>query len=273
VLCTIGAGALLRVEDVHSGRPQTVMLLDPDQSCWLARLHDRRLLPPHPRLCALAEGAPRAVEHNDRTFYYVGAEALSGWTVLDEIARDGAIRPLSRAIRLCAEATEALACAHAAGLHHGHLEPGCLFVQTYAEEDEGHIKLLGVGLDVVASPSSRAARYLAPESPAVPQDGRATAGPEGFAELMRNDVFAMGAVLYHMIAGRAPGGELILPSLLCEASEELDDFILRALSPEPGHRFATATAFRDQLLGLDMDADRPSELTPAMRLCPEVGFA
>ena len=268
VLCTIGAGALLRVEDVHSGKPQTVMLLDPDQPCWLARLRDRRLLPPHPRLCALADGAPRVVEHDDRTFYYVGAEALSGWTALDEIARDGAIRPISRAIRLCIEATEALACAHAVGMHHGHLEPGCLFVQTFAEEDEGHIKLLGVGLEVLASPSSRAARYLAPES------GVGDRPPEAFAELCKNDVFAMGAVLYHMVVGRAPGtAETAWPSILCGAPQSLDRVLSRALSADPAERFQSATALREALAKIDVAAEQPVELTPAMRLSPDVGYA
>ncbi len=271
VLCTIGAGALLCVEDVHGGKPQTVMLLDPDQPCWLTRLRDRRLLPLHPRLCALAEGAPRVVEHDDRTFYYVGAEALSGWTVLDEIARDGAIRPLSRAIRLATEATEALACAHAVGLHHGHLEPGCLFVQTFAEEDEGHIKLLGVGLDVLAAPTSRAACYLAPESGAALAEA---GGKEEFAELVRNDVFAMGGVLYHMVVGRAPGvTDLVMPSLLCKAPEELDEVLSRALSKDPAERFATAADLREALVHIDLDADSLKELTPAMRLCLEVGYS
>lgn len=259
VLCTTGAGALLRVEDPYGGRPQTVLLLDPEQPAWPRRLRDRRLLPAHPRLCALSSSAPAIAQQDDRVFYYVGAESLCGWTALDEIDRDGAILPLRRALRLCAETADALACAHAVGLHHGHLEPGCLFIQTFAEEDEGHVKLLGAGLDVIAGPYSRAARYRAPD-----------ADPSGSsAELAAADVYALGAVLYHMVTGRVPdAAEPANPAnpdrspagLRADPLLSLRPLLARALHADAARRFPSAAALRDALL--DVEVPRESLLPP-----------
>jgi serine/threonine protein kinase len=236
---------MLWVEEPASGKRQTVMLLDPDQRRWPARLRDRQTLPPHPRVCALSAAVPGRVRHGSRTLYYVGAESLTGWTVLDELAREGVIRPVSRAVRLCIEAAEALSFSHEAGLAHGHLEPGCLFIQTYADEDPGHIKLLGLGLQVVAPAASRAARYR-PRGPhgqgEVPRTG---------AEVQAGDLFALGGVLYHMITGRAPDPDLEDGLAEIDALHgPLGAIVRRALHADPASRYPSALALREALAGL-----------------------
>lgn len=246
VLCTTGAGAMLWVEEPISGKRQTVMLLDPDLRRWPSRLRDRQMLPPHPRVCALAAAVPGRIRHGSRTLYYVGAESLTGWTVLDELARDGVIRPISRAIRFGIEAAEALSWAHEAGLAHGHLEPGCLFIQTYADEDPGHIKLLGLGLQVVAPAASRAARYRPP--------GRHGQGevPKTGPEVLAGDLFALGGVLYHMITGQAPEPAGVKDGLreIDALHDPLGAIVRRALHTDPAARYPSALALREDLAGL-----------------------
>ncbi|MDW8282992.1 MAG: hypothetical protein RMK29_14850 [Myxococcales bacterium] len=250
VLCTTLAGALVRVEDVQGGGRQTLMLLDPDEAGWPARLRQQHRLSSHPRLCRLAPGGPGRLEGADRAYYYVGTEPLCGWTVLDEVAREGRIAPLERAVRLGAEAAEALAHAHQQGLAHGHLEPGCLFIQTYAEEDEGHIKLLGVGLQVVARPASRAARYRPWPGP-VARSHRAR-----FAQ----DVAALGGVLSYMITGQVPDHRDPARALQAACTPPaLMEVVLRAMSTAPRRRFASAAALHQALLEVDLSppAGRP----------------
>lgn len=252
VLCTTHAGALLGVEDRERGRRQTVMLLDPDQPRWPARLRDR--LPAHPHLCVLDQGAPQRIKCDDRTFYYVEAEPLCGWTALDEIEREGRLHPMGRALRLCAEAAEAIEHVHAAGRAHGHLEPGCLFIHSLADDHEGQVKVLGAGLDVQASPASRAGRYRPPEARSL-RTVRAR---------MAADLFAMGGVLYHMLTGHAPTAERSAAEALAQTGVQgpIAAIVLRAIDRDPRRRFPTMRVLREALRSLD--ASSPAPIAPGL---------
>ncbi len=125
------------------------------------------------------------------------------------------------------------------------------------------MKLLGLGLQVVAGPASRAARY---RPPSFYRQG-APRSIRGGSAAAREDGFALAAVLYHMITGQAPDfadlGAALSP--LAEAHPGLAELLLRALAPSPRARFASAQALRAALVGLDLTERRPE---PVLLNCP-----
>jgi response regulator RpfG family c-di-GMP phosphodiesterase len=148
---------------------------------------------------------------------------------------------------------EAVEAAHARGVFHGDLKPANVIVDA-----QGRVKLtdLGVyGMGTNAATAYAAPEYLGGEAP----DARA-------------DVYQVGAIVYHLVAGAPPfAGERdemahrILqerptdPSSLVEKlAWQLDWVIQRALSKEPMDRFGSAREFMDGLrLGLQDSIGAP----------------
>jgi serine/threonine-protein kinase len=101
----------------------------------------------------------------------------------------------------------------------------------------GVVKLADFGLGRIAPATSTPDNYKAPESVAGPAD----------------DIYAMAAVLYHLLTGSHPkqqpqGVGLPLPSKLAPGvPEAMDKLLLRCLHPRPDVRFASAEEVADEL--------------------------
>ena len=105
------------------------------------------------------------------------------------------------------------------------------------------------------------ARYLAPEQ----VNGHTVDG--------RADVYALGLILYEMLAGQAPfGGDSDMATAVArltsapepirtarpEVSRPLEDVLARSLARDPDYRYQSAQAFKDALApGLDMAPTGP----------------
>lgn len=187
---------------------------------------------------------------------YYAMELLHGETLAQLVAREGPLQSI-RVVYLLTQAARAVAEAHGRGIVHRDLKPENLFV-TAAGAEADFIKVLDFGVarfeeddqsltagDVVVG----TVRYMAPEV-ARGQEAKPLA-----------DVWALGAIAYFALTGRAPfegaskAAELSalldvtqtarLPANV--ASQALTEVIDRALSRDASARFPTAAHFVEAL--------------------------
>ncbi len=131
--------------------------------------------------------------------YYV-MELLSGETVRDRLARVGKL-PYDQAVRIAQATLLGLAAAHAIGVVHRDIKPANVFLTR-----DGGVKVLDFGIAQVrvkGSPNITAQglaigtpRYMSPEQ---------ASGEKADA---RSDVYAVGLLLYEMMAGEGPFDDL-----------------------------------------------------------------
>jgi serine/threonine protein kinase/Tol biopolymer transport system component len=164
----------------------------------------------HPHICQLYD-----IGSQDGTDYLV-MEFLEGETLAERL-RKGAM-PLAEVFKVGISVAEALAFAHRSGIVHRDLKPGNIMLTQGGAKlmDFGLAKPLGVQASAGSgsAPSFTAVATLSGPSPLSPLT---TAGSivgtiqymapeqiEGKEADARSDIFAFGAVLYEMVAGKRP---------------------------------------------------------------------
>jgi serine/threonine-protein kinase len=182
------------------------------------------------------------------TMPYVEGESLRAW-----LTREHGIS-LEDAVRIAGEAAEALDSAHRHGVIHRDVKPENILLS------EGHALLADFGIARAVGGDERLTEtgialgtpdYMSPE--------------QGSGETMldgRTDVYALGCVLYEMLAGHPPfmgatAREVVarhtrdpVPSLRTSRPDlpaAVEHAVLKALAKAPADRFQTAGAFRDAL--------------------------
>jgi serine/threonine protein kinase len=210
----------------------------------------------------------------DGQVYFV-MEFLAGRDVADLINSEGPL-PFPRAIGIGREICQALAAAHRAGIVHRDMKPENVFlIERDGRKD--FVKVLDFGIaKTMESISERrltspgmamgTPEYMAPEQAA------------GGASDQRVDVYAVGAILYEMLTGRAPHeGSSLMEVLSKKATEppmpisrlrpdvppELERLVLRALAISPDERPQTMDALAIELGGLG-GASVPVNMTPSV---------
>jgi len=186
---------------------------------------------------------------------YIVMEMLEGQDLAALQKRRGAF-PIEEAVLYVSQACHALAEAHAAGIVHRDLKPGNLFL-TRRKDGSPCIKVLDFGISKHTRPESEdpemtGARdlmgsplYMAPEQ--MRSASKVCA---------RADVWALGAILYKFLTGRAPFQAPTVPEIFAAALAKpvklpsairpdlprgLDNVILRCLDKQAGRRYASAT--------------------------------
>ena len=152
-------------------------------------------------------GHPNIVESTDMGFTrdnipYIVFEYLEGSLLTDEIYRIKGL-PMRRAIRIAYQIASALEAAHNAGIVHRDLKSDNVFL-TDREDVSDHVKVLDFGISRFAELEKDSSRprpnwvmgtpeFMAPEQITAPDrvDRRA-------------DIYALGVILYEMLAGRRP---------------------------------------------------------------------
>ncbi len=196
---------------------------------------------------------------------FVVMELLRGRPLSDVLRRDGPL-PVSRALAIARQVLAALEEAHEHGVIHRDLKPPNIIILDRAAGPEGSdsVKLIdfGIAKQVEGTQSSLTAdnaalgtpTYMAPEQ-IVRRDGW-TIGP-------RTDLYAVGVLLYEMIAGhppfRADSAMALLYQHLNEPAPRLDapapiaDLVASLLEKEPSARPATVTEVLRRLDAIHAD--------------------
>jgi WD40 repeat protein/predicted Ser/Thr protein kinase len=247
-----GMGVVYLARQHDLGRLVAVKLL-------MARAHSRD----GDRLRTEAEAVARLDHPNLVRIYDVGTwngrpffsmEYVDGQRLSDVL--NGMPMSSRRAAELAATLAQACHSAHERGVVHRDLTPSNVLITRDGQPkivDFGLSKLVTGGAgetlsgDVLGTPS-----YMAPEQ----ADGRSKdVGPAA-------DVYALGAILYHMLTGRPPfQAETALETLAQVANHEpvtprrfqicisrdLETICLKCLSKEPARRYPSARALADDL--------------------------
>jgi serine/threonine protein kinase len=275
-----GMGAVYLVHDRELDRPVALKVLAglPDDAGLKARLaREARVIArlEHPGIVPVHDAGVLP----DGRFYYT--MKLVRGKRLDEQA--GPTTALAERLQLFQKVCDAVAFAHAHGVLHRDLTPANIMLGAFGEVlvlDWGIAKVVGESLPPAGGPSAGAA-------PALTRDG-AVVGTPGYmapeqargAEVdERADVYALGAVLYFLLTGRAPtqepgpgGAPTLVPPRRLERSvpRALEAVCLKALAAEPGDRYVGAAELAgevaDFLAGRRVRAYPEGPLRAALRL-------
>jgi len=204
---------------------------------------------------------------------YLVTELLRGRTLRE--ALDAGPFPHVRAATIIDEVCAALAEAHGAGVVHRDLKPANIFLERAGGEER--VKILDYGVARTADGTQTqpgrvvgTPEYMAPEQ------------AQGRAVDASADIYALGVILYEMLAGRPPfeGGEPIsvlyahvhdTPPLFSdfeppvEAPRGLEALAFRMLAKEPARRPGTVREVRKALRSEQSEAERPPARPSTLR--------
>ena len=272
VINAIGAGGMgqvYRARDARLGRDVAIKLLashlQEDEELRERFSREARAVAKlaHPHICALFDVG----REGERDFLVM--ELLDGQTLASRL-QDGPLR-LDQALRFGAQIAAALAAAHASGIVHRDLKPANVMLT------ESGVKLLDFGLAKGFGP------VRDPAVPFEPDPGLTRTGvvlgtvpymaPEQIDESpldQRSDIFALGAVVYEMAAGRpafsAPNQAALVASVLTSrpppiasirpgTPASLDRLVRTCLEKDPAARWQSARDVELQLLAIAEEGD------------------
>ena len=204
----------------------------------------------------------------DGVLYYV-MPYVEGESLQQRIEREGQL-PVEEALKIAREVAEALSYAHERNIIHRDIKPANIMMSR------GHALVADFGIaramggDVTITKTGLAVgtpQYMSPEQ------ATGSSGVDG-----RSDVYAMGCVLYEMLAGEPPftgrTAQAIIARSLTETPRSLavtrmglpptlDAVVTRALAKNPADRWQTAQQFAD-VLGRALDTLRSGESIAAV---------
>jgi tRNA A-37 threonylcarbamoyl transferase component Bud32 len=164
--------------------------------------------------------------------FFIVMEYVDGVNLRD-LLRDGKVEA-RQALAIVPPVCDALQYAHDKGIVHRDIKPENLLIDR-----DGRVKIADFGIAALVGAGGEAAGtppYMAPE-----QAGREAAVDH------RADIYALGVVLYELLTGERPGGDLMTPLRRLQIDVRLDEIVLRALEKAPERRFQTAVEFRTRV--------------------------
>ncbi len=201
----------------------------------------------HPRTTFIYE----AGEHHGQPF--IAMELMPGKTLLDQLTEQGPM-PSKHAVDLMIDVIDGLIAAHEIGVIHRDVKPSNCFLDV-----DGRAKIGDFGLSKNISSDAnltQSGSFMGTPLYAAPEQIR------GDQVDKRTDVYAVGATLFALIAGRPPfEGDTLsvtaqiisdpaptLRSLAVKVPRGLDNLIARALNKNPADRFDNLVQMREALV-------------------------
>jgi formylglycine-generating enzyme required for sulfatase activity/tRNA A-37 threonylcarbamoyl transferase component Bud32/pimeloyl-ACP methyl ester carboxylesterase len=270
----IGEGGMATVylaEDVRHHRPVAIKVLKPELAAavgaerFLAEIETTANLR-HPHILPLFDSGEA-----DGLLFFV-MPFVEGESLRDRLDREGRL-PVEEALAIAREAASALSHAHSRGVVHRDVKPANILL------GEGGALVADFGIALAVSEVDRAQLTATGVSLGTPSH----MSPEqisGDAPVdHRSDVYALGALLYEMLAGEPPFSAPNLQALLTrtltspvpsvreirpEVPAPVADAISRALAKEPEGRFQSAREFGEACAALA--PPEQARRTPALAL-------
>ncbi|MET7670641.1 serine/threonine-protein kinase [Micromonospora luteifusca] len=264
-----GMSEVWRADDDVLGRPVAIKVLagqlatDPQLRATIQREARAAARLTHPHVTQVYDYAEATLASGVVVPYLV-MELVEGHNLADRL-RTGPL-PWPEAVRVAGQIAAALAAAHRIGVVHRDVKPGnVMLTDTGAKVLDFGIAALG-GLDGQSGePLMGTPAYFAPE--------RLTAGPPDPA----SDVYALGALLYRTLTGRAPlpvqswedalevhrRGTPVPPLRVPGLPADIAELTIACLAADPAHRPSAAQLARR--FGAGQPVEPPTEL---LRILP-----
>jgi serine/threonine-protein kinase len=201
----------------------------------------------HRNVVELLDAAVDAEGHPYLVMEYLEGRDLAA--LLDETGRVTPARALAVLAPLCA----AVARAHELGVIHRDVKASNVFLCD--EDGEPRVVLLDFGiaklLDVGAAELTASRQALGTPASMAPEQIR------GGEVDVRTDVYALGALAYHLLTGRMPFEDVSVtmsqylhlhaarprPSAVAPVGAELDEVVMKAMAVDPARRYVDALSF------------------------------
>ncbi len=247
LLREVGRGAMSVVyeaHDRHDGKTVAVKVLNASAGAELSRFTQEAQAVAgisHPNVVAIQDTGEEAGRH------FLVMEYLRGETLRERLGR-GPLT-LDQAEPILRQVADALDAVHAQGVVHGDIKPSNAMLLP-----DGAVKLLDFGIarrsgdTAVAGPDGLigSPAYMAPEQ------------ARGGGGTPASDIWALGVLLYEMLAGRPPFAGPSIPAVLSQVTRgeppaipdlpgPAQGVLRRALEKNPARRYPTARALADAL--------------------------
>jgi serine/threonine protein kinase len=255
-VATGGMATVYRAEHIRTGAPVAIKVLHPEFG------GNEEIVARFRREVA----ASRSIQHPsvvaaldlgrlpDGALYMV-LEFIQGEDLLMLLARDKPFAQ-SRAVKIGLQVAQALVAAHTAGVIHRDLKPdNIMLVERGGDPD--FVKVVDFGIAKVTKQQGRPLTALG--SVFGTPDYMAPEQARGTAVDHRTDLYALGVVLYEMLAGRTPfahpnAGQVLLgqisrppPPLDPSIDPELASLVMQLLAKNPAERVQTAAELAERL--------------------------
>jgi serine/threonine-protein kinase len=244
-----GMGDVWRATDTVLGRGVAIKMLDArrrDDPGFQTRFrHEARAMAMlhHPGVADVYDYG----ETSEGDDAYIVMAYIDGQPLNERIAEAGRLDP-AETLSIVAQAARALHAAHTAGIVHRDVKPGNLIIKpdgTAVLVDFGVARSAGSATLTGVNEVVGTALYIAPE-----QVSKKTIGPA-------TDIYALGAVAYHCLAGHPPypGSNPLAvamshlndepPPLPADVPQPVRELVTTAMAKDPADRFPTAAEMAD----------------------------
>jgi serine/threonine protein kinase len=249
LLATGGFSEVYRARAVGDDTPIALKVLHPnlvdsrDATLRLMREADASRSIAHPNVVRIHDVGMLPEERP-----YLTMELLQGESLHDHLQRERRLS-VEDALAILAPLSDALAALHRLGIVHRDLKPSNVFLDQ--RDGERRVVLLDLGI----------AKFLGTQSIELTEARHLLGTPGRMAPEQilgrpvdaRTDVYALGALAYHLLAGEKPFGDRSHDTLKqlhlhakrprlsehCNVAPALDAVLIRAMAIDPAHRYAS----------------------------------